>query len=101
MPSKKQLQEQINKLFSVAQEMEKKLSTDNKKLFEDNKKLIEHNVELLKKIMILEEENKKLNTPPTCVNCDIRPASRNDTWEEDNSRRFWDLCDCCFEEECN
>ena len=41
MPTKKQLEEQNKKLFSVAQEMEKKLSTDNQKLFQDNKKLIE------------------------------------------------------------
>ncbi len=99
MPTKKQLEEQNKKLFSVAQEMEKKLSTDNQKLFQDNKKLIEDNVELKKKIKKLEEEIKKLNTPPTCIECDIRPASRNIWCEEDNSRRFWDLCDCCFEEE--
>ncbi len=66
-----------------------------------NKQLQEQINKLEEKIMILEEENKKLNTPPTCINCDIRPASRNIDWEEDNSRRFWDFCDCCFEEECN
>ncbi len=76
----KQLQEKIQE--KIKELLKKKI----KELEEQNKKL--------------EEENKKLNTPPTCIECD-RPASRNIWWEEDNSRRFWDLCDCCFEEECN
>ncbi len=83
----KQLQEKIQeKIKELLKKKIKELEEQNKKLEEENKKL--------------EEENKKLNTPPTCIECD-RPASRNIWWEEDNSRRFWDLCDCCFEEECN
>ncbi len=60
MPTKKQLEEQNKKLFSVAQEMEKKLSTDNQKLFQDNKKLIEDNVELKKKLRNLKKKLKNL-----------------------------------------
>jgi len=64
-----------------------------------NKELEEKIKELEEKIKELQEKNK-LDTPPTCLYCD-RPASKNIWWVEGDTinGRFWNLCDCCFEEE--